>query len=65
MIHILKEISFKANITNDLDVIFKDPDIQAILFAPQITKYLQLTIKALDSNKNVFAEKPPDLPRKM
>ena len=58
MIHILKR-SHSVNITNDLDVIFKDPDIQAIFICTPNYKIPSLTIKALDSNKNVFAEKPP------
>lgn len=55
----IKETTLNASITDDLEIIFNDDEVQAIFVCTPNYKIPILTIKALDSNKNVFSEKPP------
>jgi predicted dehydrogenase len=45
-------------VTNNLDEIFNDPEVDAIVIATPVHTHFPLAIKALNSGKNVLLEKP-------
>jgi len=47
-----------AYCTNDHDAIFSDPHINAVLIGTRHDSHARLTVKALQSGKHVFVEKP-------
>lgn len=44
--------------TSDLDVIFGDPDIDAVIIATRHNEHARQAVAALDAGKHVFIEKP-------
>ena len=52
-----------ANATTDEDAVFDDPDVNAVLLATPHSLHARQTIRALDTGKHVFVEKPLALTR--
>ena len=52
-----------ANATTDEDVVFDDPDVNAVLLATPHSLHARQTVRALDVGKHVFVEKPLALTR--
>ena len=52
-----------ANATTDEDAVFEDPDVNAVLLATPHGLHARQTIRALDTGKHVFVEKPLALTR--
>ena len=52
-----------ANAATDEDAVFEDPDINAVLLATPHGLHARQTIRALDTGKHVFVEKPLALTR--
>ncbi|MFC1478632.1 Gfo/Idh/MocA family protein [Candidatus Margulisiibacteriota bacterium] len=46
------------NYISDPEIIFNDPDVQAVVIASPASTHFELAKKALQSGKHVFAEKP-------
>ena len=52
-----------ANAATDEDAVFDDPDVNAVLLATPHSLHARQTIRALDTGKHVFVEKPLALTR--
>ena len=52
-----------ANAATDEDAVFEDPDVNAVLLATPHGLHARQTIRALDTGKHVFVEKPLALTR--
>jgi len=48
----------KLYFTNDLDSLYEDPDLDAIVIATPVKTHFDLAIRALENGKHVFVEKP-------
>ncbi len=55
--HIGKKFGFNKS-TTEPDLIFSDPDINAVIVASRHDSHAEYVIKALSQNKHVFVEKP-------
>ena len=47
-----------VDVTDDVDHIFNDPEIDAVVIATPVASHFELAMKALASNKHVLVEKP-------
>ena len=47
-----------VDVTDDVDHIFNDPDIDAVVIATPVASHFGLAMKALQSNKHILVEKP-------
>jgi predicted dehydrogenase len=54
----IKQLYPKVKVTNDYDMVIKNPDIEAIVVASTAATHYELAKKALKANKHVFVEKP-------
>jgi len=51
-------LKYACDSKSDLDKVFKDPDIRAIVIATPNETHADLVLRALNHNKHVFCEKP-------
>lgn len=49
-----------TNVTKDVDSIFSDPDIEAVLICSSTDTHADLIVKAAAAGKHIFCEKPVD-----
>jgi len=54
----LKQQYNNVETTPDVDLVFKDPDINAVVIAAPAANHYALALRALRENKDVFVEKP-------
>jgi len=55
--HLGKKYGFEQSIT-DVDMIFKDPEINVVFITTRHNSHAQFVCRALEAGKNVFVEKP-------
>jgi len=56
--HYVKDMYPAIDVTDDLNHVFKDPNIDAVVIATPVATHFDLAIKALESGKHILVEKP-------
>lgn len=54
----LKSVYPRLNFISDSEIIFDDPDIQALVITTPVTSHFSLAKSALEAGKHIFVEKP-------